>query len=287
MRNAAAARPKPEQGFHLEIYGGKWESAMTTHSRRETARRRRHRTGQRHGKAFASVYTLPTQAPPHRRPHNSPRRLTSSQPSMQSTITPTPLLHRPEPAKAAKGPVIEARLATVATSARSPAAPPPRRRWAQLEAATAPTRASRNRLRRSTSTASRTSTRRRQPPRCRPRLYVPHRPPAVGSISTLLSRPPRSTCRTRFHATEPASTLHRPHRPPRHAAGRISTGCTGLHTAGLASTILHAPPPPEPACISAALASIPATCRRHCIPAATRLLSRTWLQIRRWPTRIR
>nr|ABA99774.1 hypothetical protein LOC_Os12g40720 [Oryza sativa Japonica Group] len=126
MRNAAAARPKPEQGFHLEIYGGKWESAMTTHSRRETARRRRHRTGQRHGKAFASVYTLPTQAPPHRRPHNSPRRLTSSQPSMQSTITHTPLLHRPEPAKAAKGPVVETRLATVATSARSPAAPPPR-----------------------------------------------------------------------------------------------------------------------------------------------------------------
>uniref|UniRef100_A0A0E0RJL6 Uncharacterized protein n=1 Tax=Oryza rufipogon TaxID=4529 RepID=A0A0E0RJL6_ORYRU len=126
MRNAAAARPKPEQGFHLEIYGGKWESAMTTHSRRETARRRRHRTGQRHGKAFASVYTLPTQAPPHRRPHNSPRRLTSSQPSMQPTITHTPLLHRPEPAKAAKGPVVETRLATVATSARSPAAPPPR-----------------------------------------------------------------------------------------------------------------------------------------------------------------
>uniref|UniRef100_A0A0E0BZC5 Uncharacterized protein n=1 Tax=Oryza meridionalis TaxID=40149 RepID=A0A0E0BZC5_9ORYZ len=43
-RNTVAARPKPEQG-----------------KRRQ--RRRRHRTGQRHGKAFASVCTLPTQAP--------------------------------------------------------------------------------------------------------------------------------------------------------------------------------------------------------------------------------
>uniref|UniRef100_A0A0E0I612 Uncharacterized protein n=1 Tax=Oryza nivara TaxID=4536 RepID=A0A0E0I612_ORYNI len=34
--------------------------------------RRRCRTGQKHGKAFASIFTSPTQAPPHRWPQNSP-----------------------------------------------------------------------------------------------------------------------------------------------------------------------------------------------------------------------
>uniref|UniRef100_A0A0E0CWW6 Uncharacterized protein n=1 Tax=Oryza meridionalis TaxID=40149 RepID=A0A0E0CWW6_9ORYZ len=39
---------------------------------------RRRRTGSRHRKAFASIFTSPTQAPPHQWPQNSPRRPTSS-----------------------------------------------------------------------------------------------------------------------------------------------------------------------------------------------------------------
>ncbi len=40
--------------------------------------RRHRRTGQRHDKAFTSVFISPTQAPPHRRPQKSPWRLTRS-----------------------------------------------------------------------------------------------------------------------------------------------------------------------------------------------------------------
>uniref|UniRef100_A0A0E0BZC4 Uncharacterized protein n=1 Tax=Oryza meridionalis TaxID=40149 RepID=A0A0E0BZC4_9ORYZ len=117
-RNTVAARPKPEQDLW-----GKWQSAMTTPSRRETAptaSSSSNRPKARQG--FRQRLHITHTSPPHRRPHDSPRRLTSSQPSTQPTVTHTPLLHRPEPAKAAKGPVVEARLAIHAAGPTSTSA---------------------------------------------------------------------------------------------------------------------------------------------------------------------
>uniref|UniRef100_A0A0E0B8N9 Uncharacterized protein n=1 Tax=Oryza glumipatula TaxID=40148 RepID=A0A0E0B8N9_9ORYZ len=100
----------------------------------------------------------------------------------------------------------------------------------------------------------------------RPHIHAPS--PASTPPAAPLRAEPASRCRPRLHAAEPASTLHVSHPTPRrraglhapratpastpsrqadlNSAGRISTGCAGLHTAGLASMLLHAPPPPEP-----------------------------------------
>uniref|UniRef100_A0A0D3FVP6 Uncharacterized protein n=1 Tax=Oryza barthii TaxID=65489 RepID=A0A0D3FVP6_9ORYZ len=57
---------KPEQGFHLKIVGDMKECHDNASKKGNDAHeRRRRRTGQRHGKAFASIFTSPTQAPPH------------------------------------------------------------------------------------------------------------------------------------------------------------------------------------------------------------------------------
>lgn len=64
---------KLEQGFHLEIYGDMKEHQDNASKEGNDAHgRRRCRTGQKHGKAFASIFTSPTQAPRHRWPQNSP-----------------------------------------------------------------------------------------------------------------------------------------------------------------------------------------------------------------------
>lgn len=65
MHNIGAARPKPEQGFYLDICGRYRRKTPRQHLKGNGAYgRRRRQTGQRHCKAFASVFISPTQAPP-------------------------------------------------------------------------------------------------------------------------------------------------------------------------------------------------------------------------------
>uniref|UniRef100_A0A0E0FFQ4 Uncharacterized protein n=1 Tax=Oryza nivara TaxID=4536 RepID=A0A0E0FFQ4_ORYNI len=62
---------KPEQGFHLEIVGDMKECHDNASKKGNDAHgRRRRRTGQRHGKAFASIFTSP-----HKHPHIDGHRI--------------------------------------------------------------------------------------------------------------------------------------------------------------------------------------------------------------------
>uniref|UniRef100_A0A0E0I986 Uncharacterized protein n=1 Tax=Oryza nivara TaxID=4536 RepID=A0A0E0I986_ORYNI len=65
-------RPRRTQGDMKERHDNASKKGNGAHGRRCR------RTGSRHGKAFASIFTSPTQAPPHQWPQNSPRRPTSS-----------------------------------------------------------------------------------------------------------------------------------------------------------------------------------------------------------------
>jgi hypothetical protein len=74
MCNAVAARPKIGIRFSPVDFVGDMKERHDNASKKGNGAhgRRRRRTGPRHGKAFASIFTSPTQAPPHRWPQNSP-----------------------------------------------------------------------------------------------------------------------------------------------------------------------------------------------------------------------
>uniref|UniRef100_A0A0E0QD27 Uncharacterized protein n=1 Tax=Oryza rufipogon TaxID=4529 RepID=A0A0E0QD27_ORYRU len=72
-RDAAAARPKIGTRFSPgDLWGYERTQDNASKEGNDAHGRRRCRTGQKHGKAFASIFTSPTQAPPHRWPQNSP-----------------------------------------------------------------------------------------------------------------------------------------------------------------------------------------------------------------------